>query len=570
MSLTMTTERASIPGARVLLTPAGSGQDPATDFSAQLLGGSTAGNDELYDGLAALDEAAGELADGSAQLADGLAGLAGGTDDALAASATLATGIDAVADGASAAAGASEELATGVGGLARGADEVASGSQQLAGALGQAASGARDLADATSQLAAASAGSPAEQLEPLLVGGVEIEAGLLAAAARIGSPNDPVLDLTSPIPPDADATCPPGGTAPPDDDCVTIYQGVRALRDGLKAVDEVVGALEGRVDEARAAFAALLAQLKSIGQDVTDAAVGARDVHDSLCTGDAPPLDPASAECAQLLAVAEAAESALATAGEALPDVQELLAAIAVLEKQAAALSAALDRALASTEQLLVGVAAVSQAVGAGTPDQPGLASAMAALNAGLVQLADELGSSQVALTAALGALADGSQELATGIDDAAGGADVLAEGSGQLAQGSRAAATGADALAEGSGQLASGAQGAATGAGQLTTGLDALTGATDQAASAGQELAAGSTSLQADGTDPAAAGVLDASSQAALVEAWLQATAGRALDALPYGPPVGARGNVAYVFTMDPVPAPRSFWERILSAFSG
>ena len=570
LALTMRTERAAVPGAQVLLTPAGADQDPATDFSAGLLDGTTSGNSELYDGLAALDSAAGDLAAGSAQLAEGLTGLAVGTDEARDASEMLSRGLDDVAGGAEAAADASGELATGVGGLAAGADEVSVGSRRLADALGQAASGAQDLADATAQLAKATTGSPAEELAPLIDGGAQIEAGLLEASARIGSPSDPVLDLMNPIAPDGDTTCPPGGTAPPDDDCVTIYQGVRALRDGLHAVDEVVGALEGRVDEARDAFAALVGDLRSIGQDVTDAARDAREVFDSLCTGTAPTLDPASAECAQLLAVAEAADSALATAAAALPDVQDLLAAIAVLEKQAAALSEALDRALASTEALLVGVEVVGQAVGTGTPTQPGLAAAMAALNAGLAQLSQQLVASQAELNQALGAIASGSQELAVGIDGATEGAGTLVDGSELLAEGAQAAASGADPLAQGSEGLAAGALGAASGADQLSSGLGGLAAGADDAAAAGQDLAGGATALQEDGTLPAADGVLDASSQAALAQAWLEASAERAQDALPYGPPIGAEGNVAYVFTLDEVPAPRSFWERIRAMFGG
>ena len=194
---------------------------------------------------------------------------------------------------------------------------------------------------------------PPSQIAPLIAGGAQIEAGLLTAAARIGGPSDPVLDITTPLTPDGDEVCPAGGTAPPDDDCVTIYQGVRALRDGLKAVDEVVGKLEGRVDEARDAFAALVAALGSIKDDVTDAAQGAQDLFDSLCVAVPPATEPTldQASCDQIQAVIDAAESALGTAGGALPDIKDLLAAIAALEAQAKALSATLDYALASTEK---------------------------------------------------------------------------------------------------------------------------------------------------------------------------------------------------------------------------
>ncbi len=139
-----------------------------------------------------------------------------------------------------------------------------------------------------------------------------------------------------------------------------------------------------------------------------------------------------------------------------------------------------------------------------------------------------------------------------------------------QLAAGANGAASGAEELADGQQQLAEGAQGAATGADQLSTGLSGLAEGADAAASAGQDLAGGATALEQDGTAPAAQGVLDASTDAALAQAWLEATAARASDALPYGPPVGAEGNVAYVFHLAEVPAPRSFWERIRGMFGG
>jgi putative membrane protein len=572
VSLTMRSERAGVPGATVVLTPAGSDQDPATGFSSDLLTGANEGNGQLYEGLDALDAAAGQLSAGSDQLATGLAGLAGGANAAAGASASLADGVEGLAAGAETAADASTSLAKGVGRLADGADDVSAGSEELAGALGQAASGAQDLADATAALARETSGSPAGQIAPLITGGAQIEAGLLTAAARIGGPSDPVLDITTPLLPDGDEVCPAGGTAPPDDDCATIYQGVRALRDGLKAVDEVVGKLEGRVDEARDAFAALVADLGSIKDDVTDAEQGAQELFDSLCLAVPPAtdatLDPGS--CAQIQAVIDAAGSALGTAGGALPDIKDLLAAIAALEAQAKALSATLDYALASTEKLLLGVEAVGLAVGEGTPTQPGLATAMAALNAGLRQLSAQLTASQAELTKALTSVAGGSAALATGIDGAAAGAAELAQGSEQLAQGADGAASGAQELAVGQQQLAEGTRGAAAGADQLSTGLSGLAEGADSAAAAGQDLAGGASALQQDGTAPAAQGVLDASTDPALAQAWLEATAERASHALPYGPPDGAEGNVAYVFDLAEVPAPRSFWERIRAMFGG
>ena len=357
-----------------------------------------------------------------------------------------------------------------------------------------------------------------------------------------------MLDITTPLPPDGDDVCPAGGTAPPDDDCVTIYQGVRALRDGLKAVDDVVGEARGpsgrgprRVRRTRGR-----PRLHQ-GRRRPTRPQGAQELYDSLCVAVPPATDPTldQASCDQIQAVIDAAESALGTAGGALPDIKDLVAAIAALEAQATALSAALDYALASTERLLLGVEAVGLAVGTGTPTQPGLATAMAALNAGLRQLSAQLTTSQAELNKALTSVADGSEELATGIDGAATGADALADGSGQLADGAEGAATGAEELADGQQQLADGAQDAASGADQLSTGLSGLAEGADSAASAGQDLAGGrdrAASRTAPHRRPRASSTPPPTP--ALAQAWLEATAARASDALPYGPPVGAAGQ--------------------------
>ncbi len=71
VALTMRDDRAGVPGATVVLTPAGSDQDPATGFSADLLTGATEGNGQLYEGLDELDAAAGQLARGLRPAGDG-------------------------------------------------------------------------------------------------------------------------------------------------------------------------------------------------------------------------------------------------------------------------------------------------------------------------------------------------------------------------------------------------------------------------------------------------------------------------------------------------------------------
>ena len=58
VALTMRDDRAGVPGAKVVITPAGTDQDPATGFSSDLLTGANEGNGTLYEGLDALDAAA--------------------------------------------------------------------------------------------------------------------------------------------------------------------------------------------------------------------------------------------------------------------------------------------------------------------------------------------------------------------------------------------------------------------------------------------------------------------------------------------------------------------------------
>jgi putative membrane protein len=566
MGLVLRAPSAAIPAAEVVLTPIRSDQDPSDEFSASLVTGATEANEELFRGLDELDGGAAAVADGSDQLATGLSGLAGGAGQVADASATLAGGIADLAGGADGVADASAGLADGLTDLSGGAADLADGSTQLAGALDRSAAGADALATALAELAAATGGTGQDPVAPLVSAGEQIEAGLIAATARVGSPADPVLSLTQPIPPDGDDTCPAGGVAPPDDDCITIYQGVRLLRDGLVALNAVADAIESRAEAADAALDALLADLASIRDDVTTAAEGASELLATLCTGPTPTLDPTS--CAQLQEVADAAAAALATGAGALPTIEELEAAIEALKRQGLVIAAALDTALASTERLLAGVEALGVALGQGTASQPGLTAGMSALNDGLRQLSAALSASQAQLTAALAEVTTGSATLAAGLGIAASGADDLADGSESLASGADRAADGADQLADGAGALADGASGAADGAGQVADGTaDVATGA-QQSATAGGDLATGAGQLRTEGTEPAAASVLAASDEPAEVAAWLAAADARAADALPYGPPAGGLGNVAYVFTLPEVAAPRSLWDRILGMF--
>lgn len=119
----------------------------------QLLGGITAGLDQLLGAGGQLAAGGQELAAGADQLADGADGLAVGADQ-------LADGANQLADGGRQLASGAGELAGGAGQLADGLDQLADGTGQYADGVSQAAAGTGqlavglgDLADGTNQLA---------------------------------------------------------------------------------------------------------------------------------------------------------------------------------------------------------------------------------------------------------------------------------------------------------------------------------------------------------------------------------------------------------------------------------
>lgn len=526
-TLTMRTERASIPAIEVVLTPAGADEDPATAFSSDLLAATVSGNAELYDGLHDLDRGAGAVAEGTGRMADGLAGLASGAGQLARAGGQLASGLDQLADG------------TG---------QVAEANAELAVALDRAAAGAEALAEATAALSQADTGAATSALALLIPGARAIEAGLASLAGRLGSPADPPLPSPLP-PPDDDTSCQldtdGDGTAQRtyDDDCVTVHQGLRELRRGLEGISTLAAAMADQVESAAIASRTLASDLTTIGTHSAAAARGAAGLLAALC-GAAPTLDPGS--CQTLADVAAASGTAAATAGGSAPTTKELLTAVGTLEVQVAMLGSAVTASLGATDALLAGIEALASAAGAGSSEQAGLQAGAAALADGLEQLSAGLTASGRALSAALDEVATGSGALSDGIHEAAQGADGLGDGSADLAAGARAAAQGADQVADGIAGVSSGAE---------------------DAAGAGRDLATGAGEVAA-GTGQAARGVLDASTDPALAAAWLAAAGARADDALPYGAPEGAVGTAAYVFTLEEVAAPRSLWERVRALF--
>ena len=275
LELTMRTERAAVPGAEVLLTPAGTDQDPATGFADELLDGSNSGNGELYEGLSHPRCRRRRHRPGHRRAGHGAGRPRGGCKCRTGASETLAQGSAAwpmaprpplmpptrsprgwaAWPGAEAAADACT-LAQGSAAWRRAPTTSPPGPRSSPGhwAGRRRSPGPRPMRPP--QLARATSGTGRRTSSTPLHRRRCADRGRPARGGRRGSarPATPSWTSSRPLPPDGDTTCPPGGTAPPDDDCVTIYQGVRALRDGLAAVDDVAAALEGRVDAAREAI----------------------------------------------------------------------------------------------------------------------------------------------------------------------------------------------------------------------------------------------------------------------------------------------------------------------------
>lgn len=206
---------------------------------------------------------------------------------------------------------------------------------------------------------------------------------------------------------------------------------------------------------------------------------------------------------------------------------------------------------------------------------RPGLIQGLAALDAGVTQLATQTRDAVQAGVGddddlkADGTLRGGVHSLQGGVDQIAQGGLTLVEGLGKLQEGSGQLAAGNRDLADGLGELRSGAKRLATGAGDLADGTGQLADGADEL-SAGLDEAAAGSGLLADGLVEAADGapqLVDGAQQLsdegtkALVAAGdetaqdyglkyavIEAGAERAkASGMAYGAPEGAAGFTAY-----------------------
>ncbi len=528
--LVVRSPRSGLPSVSVRLSPAGSTADPTAKFALALLAGGEEGNTQLYEGLRELDRGAGSLAAGSAG---------------------LSTGLSTLADGAVQAASGSDKLASGMTRLAAGAGKLATGNQKLATALGKAADGARRLSAASRQLADADTSASLSALASLHQAAAQLTDGASTLASRLGRASDP--PLPDPLPsPDDDSVCDldSNNDGKPDkqydDDCVTIYQGLRGLAKGLHSAALASAALVSNLESASVAAAEVRSGIVSAGEQSGAAAQGAAALAGELCAPGDPQLS--SEQCASLGGIAASAAGAAQTAAATGTPLTELLTALGTAQAYGAALSQGIDDSAAAADRLLAGLDALGAGLSSTDASKPGLVEGLNALTVGLAQLATGLQAGNDQLAGALSGLAEGNAGLAAAMSQAATGGGSLAAGAGQLA-------TGGQRVAESAQQLAAGISGLATGADQASAGVS--------------ELASGAQALQEQGTSRMADSLVTASREPALMRAWLSAAGDRAADALPYGPPKGAVGHVVYLLEFPGQQAPPgSLWDRVAQWF--
>jgi putative membrane protein len=505
---------------QTLLTAAAvrTSQDPAAEFSDELLTNSVSANQELASGVDQLNEQTLALAQGASQLSTGITEAATGADAASAGvSDLLVPGTEGVAVGSAALALGAVSLAEGTEGLAVGITELAEATEVLAEAM-------PELADASTALT-----KGAEEL-----------------ADAVGSPNDPPLpEPIKPLPTPTTIPTKPNGDpvfptpSPASTDTVTLETLVTTSVALSEAVRNNLVTLNNNLLR-------MSQELTQATDDLAKAKLSSGGAYVRLCQP-----DPTVSGCDELKASQENLDQALAkilmpapsptqAASGVLPDlIKESLRAYLTTES-------AQGLYLALT-QVKTGVDELSLALRSGS-NKPG--------KQGLVE---------------------GLEDLSAGIEAAAEGAEALDEGTQALDEGAEVVADGGQDLAVGSEELAVAASEVAFGTVEVSAALTELAVGLNDAASGGDALAAGSAELQSQGTEELYAEIVASSDDPAQASAYLEASNKRADSALPYGAPEGAVGNAAYVMTMAAVtPSDTNPWLLlaiglvVLAAISG
>jgi X-X-X-Leu-X-X-Gly heptad repeat protein len=527
-----------IPGTVMTMVAAGTGKDPASSFSDELLKNSVSGNKQLSQGLDILNEQTLALAAAADQLASGLAQLAKGA----------ATGNQEVAD----------KLVPGSEQVAQGTVGVALGQAALTDAVNQAAAGAKGLSEGTTELETGmralteALGLLADEGLPQLRDGAEvIEDVTNQLADVVGSEGDPPFPLPSPsLPPIPTAIPTPSGIPTFPIPTVTLkrtptlYQATEAAVLGTTTLRDQLVKLNNNLLPILTVVAESASNSKDAATESAAAAAKLEPLIASLCS---PPLNPPTpGECADLAGALAATTSAATTSSTVATALDEATVDLAKENVRSFLTAAGSNVLLAMLEEIRTGVDEVGKVLRSGSDE-----SGDQGIVAGLEQL---VGGLDQAIEAAE-ILAENAQTFSQGTSQLTQGATELSSGLDQTGQGAAELSAASRLVSEGATITAFGTAEVATALSDLTTGLD-------QSEEGSVILTEGASQLQSQGTQELLETVIASSAQPAEAVAYLAATNERANTALPYGPPEGATGSAAYIMTIQPVtPNTTSAW---------
>ena len=405
----------SIP--QTLLTAAAvrTSQDPAAEFSDELLANSVSANQELASGVDQLNEQTLALAQGAAQLSTGITEAAAGAD--------------------AASAGVSDLLVPGTEGVAAGSAALALGAVDLAEGTEGLADGITELAEATTVLA--------EAMPELTDAATALTKGAEELADAVGSPNDPPLpEPIQPIPTPTTIPTQPNGDP--------IFPTPTATPTGTVTLETLVTTSVALSEAVRNSLVAMNNQILDIREQLKGATENLNDGVNAACT----PLPPQPNGCQELV-------KGLAELAVAQVDLKKLSLRAYLTSDSAQGLYLALTQIKSGVDELSLALRS-----GSNKPGKQGLVEGLEDLSAGIeaaAEGAEALDDGAQALDEGAEVVADGGQELAAGSEELAVAAGEVAFGTVEvsaaltdLAAGLTEATSGSDALAAGSAELQS------------------------------------------------------------------------------------------------------------------
>lgn len=418
---------------------------------------------------------------------------------------TLGDELAAAADGARQLSGGVRELSAGAGELTEGTGALADGVGELSAGTSELATGAGTLAAGAGELSGGTA-ELAGGAGDLASGLAELAGGMNEFAGGVGDLAGGVGGLKA-------------GTTELDAGASQLAEGATTLAAGSKdyatGVDEFAaglselsggaGQLAGGLGELNDALSVIPPYLDQIETGIQTGAQEVRDLADRL--------EGASGSVSEIIAqvCAEDPEGAACQIlSEYLGQTEDLDRFLAGAAAGLRELAAYMDQAtgeegLGQIQQLFTGI----DELAAGADE---LAGGLGLLSAGSEELSEgahglaggnaEIAQGLRALARGITELDGGVGELAAGVTDLDDGASTLAGATGEAASGGRDLAAGAGALADGARELAGGAGELAGGVGELHAGTADLAAGADQLAQGTNELAEGTAELDSGSSE--------------------------------------------------------------------